>query len=161
MPSRNVLSSLSHDEVVHGKRSLLIACGDYWRRFAGLRLLYLYMISHPGGKLLFMGAEFGQFIEWRYYEELEWFMLDFDKHRELHDFVRRLNYLYKNYPMFYEVDNNWEGFSWINPDDADNAVYSYWRHDSSGKLLIFLLNMIPRPLKNMWSESPRGHIPSY
>ena len=147
--SERFIKPLSHDEVVHGKRSLLDRMpGDYWRRFAGLRLLYLYMISHPGGKLLFMGAEFGQFIEWRYYEELEWFMLDFDKHRELHDFVRRLNYLYKNYPMFYEVDNNWEGFSWINPDDADNAVYSYWRRDSSGNYLIFLLNMIPRPLKN-------------
>ncbi len=80
----------SHDEVVHGKRSLIDRMpGDIWRRFACLRTLYLYQMTHPGGKLMFMGGEFAQFVEWRFYEQLEWFLLDFDNHRLLRDFVRR------------------------------------------------------------------------
>ncbi len=122
---------LSHDEVVHGKRSLIDRMpGDNWRKFACLRALYLYYMAHPGGKLLFMGGEFGQFIEWRFYEQLEWFLLGYEKHGQLHAFVRSLNHLYIDYPALWQNDRDWQGFRWISADDAMNSVYLFYRQEN-------------------------------
>lgn len=132
--------------------------GDFWRKFASMRELLLYQMGHPGGKLTFMGAEFGQFIEWRYYEQLEWFLLDYDMHSKLHEFVRTLNHLYLEIPAFWEDDRTWEGFSWLNADDATNSVFSWARKDRDGGYLVFVLNMTPAPLDNYKFPAPRRGV---
>jgi 1,4-alpha-glucan branching enzyme len=138
---------LSHDEVVHGKHSLIDRMpGDYWQRFACLRTLYIYHMTHPGGKLMFMGGEFGQFIEWRFNEQLEWFLLAYESHRNLQSFVRQLNHLYRDHAALWEQDMSWEGFNWLNADDSQNSVYSYLRRSAGGEILIVVLNMTPSPL---------------
>ena len=145
--SERFVLPFSHDEVVHGKRSLIDRMpGDIWRKFAGLRALFVYQMTHPGAKLLFMGGEFGQFIEWRFYEQLERFLLQYDSHRLLQDFVRRLNHYYLNQPALWEKDSDWDGFSWISADDAENSVYAYIRRDSAGDERIVILNLTPAPL---------------
>ncbi len=143
--SENFILPFSHDEVVHGKKSLLGRMpGDYWRQFASLRTCYMYQMSHPGAKLNFMGNEFSPFIEWRYYEELEWFLLKYPRHREMQDFVRTLNHLYLEHPAFWELDRSWEGFQWVNADDRENSVFSYQRKsDGEEEVLLVLLNMTP------------------
>ncbi len=149
------LLALSHDEVVHGKSSLMNKMpGDFWRKFASMRELFLYQMGHPGGKLNFMGSEIGQFIEWRYYEQLEWFLLDYDMHNKLHEFVRTLNHLYLEIPAFWEDDTTWEGFNWLNADDATNSVYSWVRRDKRGGCLIFIINMTPAPVNNYKFPAP-------
>ena len=150
------LLALSHDEVVHGKASLINKMpGDFWRKFASLRELFLYMMGHPGGKLIFMGAEIAQFIEWRYYEQLEWFLLDYDMHNKLHQFVKTLNHMYLDIPAFWEDDRTWEGFSWLNADDSSNSVYSWARKDKSGGYLIFIMNMTPAVLNDYKFPAPK------
>ena len=148
--SENFVLSLSHDEVVHGKYSMIDKMpGDTWRKFANLRTLFLYQMSHPGAKLNFMGAEFGQFIEWRFYEELEWFMLDYESHRLLQEFCARLNEIYIKYPQFWIDDHSWSGFGWIDINDVKNNVFIYKR--SSPKPdendIYVALNMVPQPLQ--------------
>lgn len=118
----NFVLPLSHDEVVHGKRSLIgRQPGDYWRQFAGLRLLMLYQMAHSGAKLTFMGAEIAQFIEWRYFEPLEWFLLDYPSHAAHQNFVKSLNRFYINHTALWQQDHSWSGFIW---QDADNAAQS-------------------------------------
>lgn len=143
------LLPISHDEVVHGKKSLISKMpGDFWRQFASMRTFFTYMMGHPGAKLMFMGSEFGQFIEWKYYEELEWFLLDYEMHNKLHAFVKELNHFYLRLPAFWDDDNTWEGFQWLNADDSTNSVYVWYRKSRDGQHLVFVVNMTPQTLNN-------------
>ena len=147
--SENFLLSMSHDEVVHGKRSLLDKMpGDNWRKFASLRLMVAYMLAHPGGKLMFMGAEFGQFIEWRFYEELQWFMLNYESHRLMHDFVAKANHYYLEKKAFWVNDRSWDGFEWLDTTDRDNCVFLFERKGmEKDDTVVVALNMVPVPLE--------------
>ncbi len=126
--SERFVLSLSHDEVVHGKRSLLSKMpGSYEEKFANLRLLYGWMAAHPGKKLLFMGGELGQFIEWSHDRQLDWLLLDFPLHRAMQLYVRELNQFYQSQPALWENDGDWKGFQWIEADDAARSVLSFVR----------------------------------
>ncbi len=138
--SENFILPLSHDEVVHGKKSLIGRMpGDTWRQFAGSRLLMMYQMTHPGKKLRFMGHEIAQFIEWREYEQLEWFLLGYENHEKHKRFVKELNQLYLEHPALWEQDTSWDGFRWIDADNRDQSVYSYTRM-SDDELLVVVLN---------------------
>ena len=142
--SENYILPFSHDEVVHGKMSMVDKQpGDLWKKFAGLRALYGYTMAHPGKKLLFMGSEFGQFIEWRYDDQLDWFLLLYDKHPQLQKCVRRLNQIYRETPALYEVDDGWNGFQWINANDQDNSTVSFLRTDKAGNAVLCVTNFTP------------------
>lgn len=142
--SENFILPLSHDEVVHGKKSLLEKMpGNYEEKFANLRLLYMYMFAHPGKKLLFMGGEFGQFIEWNEWQALDWHLLDYDSHQELQRFVKALNFFYKNEPCLYRIDHHAEGYQWIEVDNAKESIISFERLDNQGNKLIALFNFTP------------------
>ncbi|MDR6549576.1 1,4-alpha-glucan branching protein GlgB [Paenibacillus qinlingensis] len=144
--SENYVLPLSHDEVVHGKRSLLHKMpGDYWQKFANLRVLYGYMSGHPGKKLLFMGSEFGQFDEWKDLEELDWFLLDgYEKHEQMHHYVKSLNQFYLNEPALWQLDHDPAGFAWINPHDETQSVVTYMRKGTAPEdELILVCNFTP------------------
>lgn len=143
--SENFMLPLSHDEVVYGKRSILGRMpGDEWQRFANLRLLYGYMFTHPGSKLLFMGAEFGQSAEWNFESSLDWHLLQFDYHSGIKKEITELNHLYKSSPALHEKQFSSDGFEWINYSDHQNAVMSYIRMGSNRKDdLIVVCNFTP------------------
>ncbi len=143
--SENFILVLSHDEVVHGKCSMINKMpGDYWQKFAGLRVSYGYMYGHPGKKLLFMGGEFGQFIEWDYKKSLDWHLLDYEMHKKLQKYIKDLNTLYKNEKAFYEVDFSSEGFEWIDCNDSEHGVISFIRRGKDWQnMLIFVCNFTP------------------
>ena len=143
--SENFILPLSHDEVVHGKKSLLDKMsGDEWQRFASLRLLYSYYMVHPGKKLLFMGSEFGQGLEWRYAYGLEWELLEREQHIKMKDFVRYLNYLYKDEKSLYEIDNSYEGFDFIDPHNEEQSIVTLMRKGKDeNEFLICVLNFTP------------------
>ncbi len=143
--TENFVLSLSHDEVVHGKGSLMGKMpGDWWQKFAQLRLLFGYQYTHPGKKLNFMGAEIGQWSEWSEARSLDWFLLDLPTHQQLQRWVKDLNHLYKSEPAFYEVDFSGDGFRWIDANDADNSIYSYMRFaDDLSDFVVVIANFTP------------------
>ena len=137
---------ISHDEVVHLKKSMLEKMpGELDDKFKNLKAAYTFMFCHPGKKLLFMGQEFGQEREWSEARELDWFLLQNELNQGLQDYVAELLKLYRKYPCMYEIDNSWDGFEWINADDADRSTYSFIRKTSGEKTkrLLFVLNMTP------------------
>lgn len=142
--SENFILPLSHDEVVHGKKSLIDKMfGQYEEKFAGYRALLGYYLSLPGKKLMFMGGEIGQFIEWRYSEGLEWHLLKLAQHKKLHSFVKDLNHTYLENRAFWEIDGSWDGFRWINAQDRDNSVLTYMRISRDGEKVIVAANFTP------------------
>ncbi|EOU1492521.1 1,4-alpha-glucan branching protein GlgB [Clostridium perfringens] len=144
--SEKFILPISHDEVVHGKKSLIDKMqGDYWNKFANLRAYMAYMYGHPGKKLMFMGCEFGQFIEWREYEELEWKLIDkFDMHRKTHNFLKALNNFYKNNSELWELDYDGDGFQWIDADNNEQSIYIFIRKSKNiEKYKIFVCNFTP------------------
>lgn len=159
--SENFILPLSHDEVVHIKGSLINKMpGDLWQRFASLRSFFGYMWGHPGKKLLFMGGEFGQWHEWNFKESLDWHLLEPPSspyHAQLRDFVHDLNVLYQKEPAFSELDNDPEGFLWVDPHDTDNSVISFMRRGNKAQdTLIFVCNFTPVPRHGYRLGVPRA-----
>ena len=148
--SENYILPLSHDEVVHLKCSMVNKMPGYKTdKYANLRAGYAYMLGHSGKKLLFMGQDFGQERECSEARELDWFLLQEDLNRGLHDYVKNLLELYNKYPCLYEIDNSWDGFEWLNCDDKDRSTYSFFRKASNGKNnLMFIINMTPMKWEN-------------
>jgi 1,4-alpha-glucan branching enzyme len=149
---------LSHDEVVHGKGSLLDQMpGDLWQKFANLRLLYTYMWTHPGKKLLFMGGEFGQWLEWNHDTSLQWDLLQWEQHQGLQKLVSGLNHLYRDEPALYEVDFDAEGFEWIDAHNWEQSTISYLRRARNGNdFVIVACNFTPVPRSDYHLGVPQG-----
>jgi 1,4-alpha-glucan branching enzyme len=145
--SENFILPLSHDEVVHGKRSMLEKMpGDRWQKFANLRSLYAYMWAHPGKKLLFMGGELAEWEEWNYDGSLHWNLLESAEHQGVQSLIRDLNRAYRSQPAMYEVDFDASGFRWLEPNDAANNVLAFARLDARGeKPVVCVLNLSPVP----------------
>jgi 1,4-alpha-glucan branching enzyme len=145
--NENFVLPLSHDEVVHGKGSLVDKMsGDEWQKFANLRAYYGFMWGHPGKKLLFMGGEFGQWQEWNFNTSLEWAALEATNHQGVQRFVKDLNQLYQQEPALYENDFEWTGFTWIDANDSDNSVLSFIRTaSSSDEFVVVVSNFTPVP----------------
>ncbi len=154
--NENFILPLSHDEVVHGKASLLSKMpGDDWQRFANLRLLLGYMYGEPGKKMLFMGSELGQWSEWDHDKSLEWNLLQYESHQKLRDYVKELNRVYHSEPAMHEVDFSYTGFEWIDFRDADSSVVSFIRKGKNPKdILLFVFNFTPVPKENYRIGAP-------
>ncbi|MBS4194065.1 1,4-alpha-glucan branching protein GlgB [Lederbergia citri] len=146
--SENFLLPLSHDEVVHGKKSLLDKMpGDQWQQFANLRLLYGYMMAHPGKKLLFMGGEFAQYAEWKDQEQLDWHLLEYPLHHGMFEYVKALNHFYLKNPALFEIDHESKGFEWIDPHNIDQSIIAFRRCGRSPiDELIIICNFTPNVL---------------
>ncbi|GHU26227.1 1,4-alpha-glucan branching enzyme GlgB [Betaproteobacteria bacterium] len=143
--SENFVLPLSHDEVVHGKGSLISKMpGDYWQKFANLRALYGFMWAHPGKKLLFMGGEFAQWNEWNSAGSLDWNLLDYPSHSGMQALIRDLNQLYRSTPALYEIDFEYGGFEWISPNDSDNSVIAFLRRGKDhSRVMLCVCNFTP------------------
>ena len=138
---------LSHDEVVHGKGSLITKMpGDEWQKFANLRMFFAWMYGHPGKKLVFMGGEFGQLREWNHDRGLDWDLLNLPKHDGLRRLVQHLNYSYRSEPALWDQDDTYEGFEWIDFHDADNSVVAFMRRSKTGDVIVFVVNATPQVL---------------
>lgn len=155
--SENFMLPLSHDEVVHGKKSLLNKMpGDAWQKFANLRLLYGFMYAHPGKKLLFMGGEFGQWDEWNFERSLDWHLLDFAPHKGLQRLIEDLNRLYRAEPSLYEIDFEHNGFEWIDFSDVESGVISFLRKARNpDDFTLFVCNLTPVPRFNYRIGAPK------
>jgi len=143
--TENFILPISHDEVVHGKGSMISKMpGDYWQKFANLRLAYGYMFSHPGKKLLFMDCDIAQWEEWNFRESLDWHLLDFPAHRKFNSYIKELIKIYKSEKALWEVDNNFQGFSWIDFHDSDNSIISFIRWSKEKKEhIVIVCNFTP------------------
>ena len=143
--SEKYILVLSHDEVVHLKKSMWEKMpGDEEDKFRNLKSAYSFMMGHPGKKLLFMGQDFGQLREWSEERELDWYLMEEPRHRQLNEYFRELLHIYRKYPAMYEQDSDWNGFEWINANDADRSIYSFVRKSKNGKnSLLFVCNMTP------------------
>ncbi len=148
MYNENYMIPLSHDEVVHGKASLIYKMkGDEWQKFANLRALYVYMFTHPGAKLLFMGDEFGQTNEWNFKQSLDWHLLEYPVHKGLQTLVKDLNHLYKNETALFENQFNQNSFEWVEANDQENSVYIYLRKGKRrDDVFMVILNLTPNVL---------------
>ncbi len=153
----NFMLPLSHDEVVHGKSPMIYKMpGDEWQKFANLRLLYTYMFTHPGAKLLFMGNEFAQTTEWNYKTELAWELLQFDPHKKMQECVRELNHLYKDQPALHELQFDAKGFEWVNLDSRTESVIAYMRKGKNKKDdILVILNLTPE-VRRDWKLRVKG-----
>jgi len=153
----NFLLPLSHDEVVHGKSPMIYKMpGDDWQKFANLRVLYTYMYTHPGGKLLFMGNEFGQTSEWNFSTELDWHLLKYESHEKLQYCVSDLNKLYTSQPALYQYQFDSKGFEWVDLDHRNECVMVYRRKGKhSEDDILVVLNMTPVERKN-WKIHAHG-----
>ena len=156
--NENFVLPLSHDEVVHGKGSLLTKMsGDRWQKFANLRAYFGFMYGFPGKKLLFMGNEFGQDREWDYNGALSWHLLNDPMHRGVQSAVRDLNRLYRDLPAMHEQDYSPEGFEWIDPNDADESVFSFIRYGKNREdMAIVVSNFTPVPRENFRLGVPKA-----
>lgn len=158
--SEQYVLPLSHDEVVHGKHSLLDKMpGDYSQKFAGLRCLFGYMASHPGNKLTFMGGEFGHFIEWKYDSQLDWFLLDYEMHRKMREYVKALNHFYQENTCLWEDDGGWNGYQWISPNDREQSIFAYMRKGyKPDNYMIVVINYTPvhRPYYRLGVPKEKG-----
>lgn len=144
--TENFMLPFSHDEVVHGKQSMLHKMpGDEWQRHANLRTLYTYQFTHPGKKLLFMGTEFGQGLEWNSAGVLDWYVLDYPLHQGVQRLVRDLNNLYRSSPALYRYEFDWQGFEWIDFHDAQQSVISFLRKGEANEIMAVVLNLTPVP----------------
>ena len=162
--SENFILPLSHDEVVHGKRSILGRMpGDEWQRFANLRAYYAFMFGHPGKKLMFMGAEFGQEREWNHDHSLDWHLLDQERHQGVQAVIRDLNTLYRDVPALHELDCDPAGFEWVIANDADRSIFAWMRKGESGRArCLMIANFTPSvhrdfrvrvPFAGKWREA--------
>lgn len=153
----NFMLPLSHDEVVHGKSPMIYKMpGNEWEKFANLRMLYTYMYTHPGGKLLFMGNEFGQTTEWNFETELDWRLLQYPVHLGMQECVKQLNNLYTSHPALYELQFDPSGFEWVDLNHRDECVMIFKRKGKSKKSrMIVILNMTPVARKN-WKFVTKG-----
>jgi 1,4-alpha-glucan branching enzyme len=156
--TENFMLPLSHDEVVYGKQAIVSKMpGDEWQRFANLRLLYSFMFTHPGTKLLFQGSEFGQTSEWNFAGSLDWHLLEYDVHKGAQNLVKDLNKLYKKEPALYEKQFSYEGFEWIDHGDHENSVLSYIRKGKDEKdNIIVVLNLTPVPREKYRIGAPKS-----
>ena len=156
--SENFVLPLSHDEVVHGKCSLISKMpGDYWQKFAGLRTFFAYWMAHPGKKLLFMGGEFGQFIEWNFDDSLDWHLVEqYPMHTKMQEYSLELNGFYNDNKPFWQVDFDWNGFEWIDCNDTDNSIVSFVRKaENSDDFIVVICNFTPEVHRDYRVGMPR------
>lgn len=155
--SEKFVLAYSHDEVVHGKGSMVNKMsGDYDQKFASLRTLYGFQFAHPGKKLCFMGSEFGQFIEWNWKQQLDWMLLDYPKHEQMRQFYRALNRLYTTHPALYRIDDSWDGFRWLNVDDKDRSSIAFLRSSyQDDSYVVCICNFTPVDYKDFVIALPQ------
>jgi len=157
--SEKFVLPISHDEVVHGKKSLLDRMpGEYEQKFAGTRAFMTYMMTHPGKKLLFMGSEIGMFREWDFEDQIEWFLLDYDMHARLQLFNAELNRFYLAHPALWDRDDSWDTFRWIDADNAEQSICSYRRISRDGSELVILINFLPVKRENFLLAVPTAGV---
>ena len=147
--NENYIYPISHDEVVHGKKSLIDKMfGSYENKFASMRAFMTYMMCMPGKKMTFMGTEFAQFREWDYENQLEWFMLDYPRHKQMQDFIADLNNFYLSSKQLWEIDNSWDGYEWIEANESEWNIISFKRKAIDASELIIVVNFSPVTREN-------------